>query len=147
VNGLSNPVETESELLGLLRDWQAKEKDSIAMARETQRRSRNAVVRLVMEIIAHDAVLHHRVEQFLLDSIEKSTTMAQPDEVDIVWSMIAQHNELEKSVLELAQRAQKLPAGTTMPDFLIDYLVEDERKHDALLERLEEIKIKLHPSV
>lgn len=143
MSGFTHPG--DKELIELLRDWQAKEKDSIALAREIQRRSRNSITRLVMEIIAHDSVLHHRVEQFLLDTVEKSSVMIQPEEVEAVWEMIDQYNELEKSALDLVERSQNLPDVTPVQRMLLDYLQRDERRHDNLLKRLEEIKIKLHP--
>ncbi len=144
MNPVGNTNDIQTELIETLKAWQKVEKDSIAMARETQRKSRNALVRLVMEILAHDSVLHHRVQQFLLDNIEKSSLTLQPEELDTVWEMIEKHIEFEKKILELANKAQSA-TELKVPSFLLNYLLKDEEKHDALLERLEEIKVNMHP--
>lgn len=144
MNRVGKTDDIQADLIDTIKTWQSVEKDSIAMARETQRKSRNAVVRLVMEIIAHDSVLHHRVQQFLLDNIEKSSLTLQPEELDAVWEMIEKHIEFEKQTIELANKA-KSATNSLVPRFLLNYLLKDEEKHDALLERLEEIKVNMHP--
>ena len=38
-----------------------------------------------MEIIRHDSEMHHRVQQVLLDSMEKQAITLTPDELGDIW--------------------------------------------------------------
>lgn len=134
----------EANLVKVLKEWQTIEDDSIRMTKEVQNHTANPLVRIVMEIIAHDSAMHRRVQQFIIDSIEKTAVTLQPEELEAIWDIINDHIAYEKKTIALAEEAK----GTSrlfVQRYLLNYLMEDERKHDQLLERLEEIKMKMHP--
>jgi len=120
-----------AEAVDVLRQWQGIERDAIETTAQ------------IMEIIRNDSVQHHRVQQFLIDSMTKTPVTVSPDELAEVWGQIEAHDELERQTIELAE---KLKAESTDPiaKVLLDYLLRDEQKHDTILGELE--KFKLHMS-
>lgn len=134
----------EEQLVNTLKQWQAVEDESIKVSRAVQVKTENPLVRLVMEIIAHDSAMHRRVQQFIIDSVEKTAITLTPEELEEIWSQIDKHIAEERKTIELAGQA-KSSARLFVQRYLLNYLLEDERKHDMLLERLEEIKNRMYP--
>ena len=134
----------EGKLVKAMKQWQTIEDESIKMSKAVQDKTDNPLVRLVMEIIAHDSAMHRRVQQFIIDSVEKTAIRLQPEELEQIWDQIEKHIAEEKKTVELAEQAKGF-TRLFVQRYLLNYLLEDERKHDLLLERLEEIKMRIYP--
>ncbi len=134
--------ERQEQLVRTLKAWQHVENHSVAQTADIIDRSRNPVIRLVMEIIQRDSATHHRVQQFIIDSIESQAVTLTPEDLEQVWSAIEAHIESERKSEELMAEAQKALAGTrnVVQQYLLSYLGHDEKKHDQLLEDLALIK-------
>ncbi len=128
--------ELQRELVQRLKKWQSVEDASLRMTKEVRARSKNPFVQLVMEIIAHDSAMHKRVEQFIIDSVEKEEVSFEPEDINEIWDLIERHADEEKEAIALAGEAQKSTDDLFIPRYLFAYLREDERKHDLLLDRL-----------
>ncbi len=139
---------TQEKLVEILRAWQHVENRSAAQSVEISNRTRNPVIRLVMEIIQRDSALHYRVQQFIIDSLEERAVSLTVDELAQVWESIEAHIEAERKTGELVAAAEKALAGTrnVVQQFLLSYLAHDERKHDQLLEDLSLIKRGMYKS-
>ena len=62
--------------------------------------------------------------------------------------MIEKHIKLEKQTLELAQGALESIEGSKgmlVQSYLLEYLMDDEKKHNQLLERLRSIQKGMYP--
>jgi hypothetical protein len=61
--------------------------------------------------------------------------------------MIEKHIEIEKKTIDTAKTALEAIKDRKMvvQEYLLNYLLTDERKHDALLETLETIKKGMYP--
>jgi hypothetical protein len=140
--------EKQEQLVEILRSWQHVENKSVAQAADIIDRSPNPVIRMIMEIIQRDSAFHFRVEQFIIDSIEKQAVTLTPDDLAQVWGAIEAHIEAERRTGELVAGAEKALAGTrnVVQHFLISYLAHDEKKHDQLLEDLGAIKRGMYKS-
>jgi len=70
-----------------------------------------------------------------------------PEELGDVWKMIEHHIEIEKKSVEIAEQALASLKGRSMviQSYLLNYLLEDEKKHNNLLNNLESIKKGMHP--
>jgi hypothetical protein len=128
--------ELERELVQRMKKWQSLEEASLRMTKEIREKSKNPFVQLVMEIIAHDSAMHKRVQQFIIDSVEKEEVSFEPEDLNEVWDLIERHAEDEKEAIALAGEAQKNTDDLFIPRYLFAYLREDERKHDLLIDRL-----------
>ncbi len=129
-------------LVETLRRWQHLESRSITQCADIADRTRNPVLRLVMEIIRRDSAMHHRVQQFVMDSVEKEAISLTVEDLERVWGALEAHIEAERETAALVAQAQQALAGTrdVVQQYLLAYLAADERKHDALLEGLTLIK-------
>jgi rubrerythrin len=128
-----------TEAVDVLRQWQGIERDAIETTAQIMEKTDNLLIRQVMEIIRNDSVQHHRVQQFLIDSMTKTPISLSPDELAEVWGQLEAHDELERQTIELAKGLMK---ETTDPvaKILLDYLLRDEQKHDTILGELENFK-------
>jgi rubrerythrin len=127
------------EMVEVLQEWQVIERKSMSDTAEIMERTQSPLIRIVMEIIRHDSLMHHRVQQFLVDSLTvKDVTVTREDVAD-VWEAIEAHDETERKTIEMATTLKER-AWNPVHKQLLDYLVTDETKHDGLLQHLGEIK-------
>ncbi len=123
----------------VLRQWQGIERDAIETTAQIMEKTDNLLIRQIMEIIRNDSVQHHRVQQFLIDSVTKQAVTLSPDDLAEVWGQIEAHDELERQTIALAR---ELMEQTTEPvhRILLNYLLTDEEKHDGILGELDDFK-------
>ena len=135
---LSGP-ERQKFTIDVLRQWQGIERDAIETTAQIMEKTDNLLIRQIMEIIRNDSVQHHRVQQFLIDSITRTPITMSPEDLAEVWGQIEAHDELERQTIALAK---ELKEQTTEPMhvILLDYLLRDEEKHDTLLMDLDALK-------
>jgi hypothetical protein len=139
-----NAAENLNELVTTLKRWQEIEDGSVASTTEIIERTTNPLIRLVMEIIRQDSVMHKRVQQVILDGLQKEAFSLTPEELGQIWHLVEKHAELEKDTLVLAEKARK-NCRLFVHRHLLTYLIEDEQKHDRLLAQLEDFKRGIYP--
>jgi len=131
-------------LAARLRKWQGIEDGSVALTAQVLSKTKNPLIRLIMEIIQQDSVMHRKVQQAILDSLEKEAFSLQPEELAEIWGMIEKHDEAEKEAVRLAEESKE-NCPLLIQRQLLDYLLEDEKKHDRLMGNLEAFKRGIHP--
>jgi hypothetical protein len=132
------------ELVSTLRKWQEIEDASVAACTGIIDKTENLLIRLVMEIIRQDSVMHKKVQQVMIDSVEKQAISLMPEELGQIWESIVRHAEMEKETLALAEEARE-SCRLFVLRHLLTYLIEDEQKHDCLLAQLESFKRGIYP--
>ncbi len=137
-------AENLEELTGVLRRWQKLEDSTIEHTTAVIDKTGNSLIKLVMEIIRHDSVMHKQVQQVMLDSLEKEAFSLTPEELADIWDMIEKHAAMEKETIALAEKAQR-NCRLFVLRHLLSYLIEDEKKHDRLLTQLEDFKRGIYP--
>ena len=137
-------VESLEELKATLGRWQEIEDASVAHTTKMIERTKNPLIKLVMEIIRQDSVMHKRVQQVILDSLEQQAFTLSPEELAEIWDMIEKHAELEKETIGLAEKARR-NCRLFVQRHLLTYLIEDEQKHDRLMAQLEDFKRGIYP--
>jgi len=139
--------EIQEAIVDNMKRWQKIENASVASTGAVIDKTDNDVVRLVMEIIQRDSQFHYRVQELIADSLTTKTLTLSPDELGEVWDLIEKHIALEKKTIELAKEAQDALKGKKMvvQEYLLDYLMIDEEKHNKVLETLETIKKGMYP--
>ena len=128
--------------------WQKIEKASILSTSKVLSETENPVISLVMEIIQRDSQNHYRIQELIKDSLTQKALTLTPDELGKVWGLIEKHIELERQTVDLAKSslaAIEGKKGLVIQAYLIEYLLKDEEKHDAVLDKLEEIKKGMYP--
>jgi rubrerythrin len=131
--------ERVEHMVAVLRQWQEVERKTVSILTEILEKSQNPLVALLMEIIRQDSLTHHRVQQFLVESVTVSAPSLSRQELAEVWDMIEKHDAGEKQALELAKQLLE-EAWTPVQKQLLGYLLKDEAKHEELLAQLEDMK-------
>jgi hypothetical protein len=129
----------EGKLLNALYHWQRLERDAIATMDSVRAKTRNPLIRLIMEIIRNDSVQHHRVQQFLIDAMTKEAVTVSPDELAEIWTQIEAHDEAEKQTIALAKECVG-ESRSFVHKAILNYLLRDEEKHDHILRELDAFK-------
>jgi len=139
--------EIQKKIVDNMKRWQKIENASVASTGNVIERTDNSIIRLIMEIIQRDSQMHYRVQEMIAYSLESGTLSISPDELGEVWDLIEKHIKLEEKTIELATEAKEALKGKKMvvQEYLIDYLLIDEQKHDKILETLETIKKGMYP--
>ena len=139
--------EIQQGIIDNMRRWQKIENASVASTGKVIDKTDNPIVRLVMEIIQRDSQFHYRVQEMIADSLETKTISLTPEDLGDVWELIEKHIELEKKTVELAEDALAQLKGKKMvvQEYLIHYLLEDEKKHNLVLDQLGIIKKGMYP--
>jgi hypothetical protein len=140
--------QVQQDLIANMGAWRKIENASIASTGRVIETTQNPIIRLVMEIIQRDSQMHYRVQEYISDSLEGKAVSLSPDEIGEVWKMIEDHIHLEKKTIELARQALDSitdAKGMLVQSYLLQYLLEDEEKHDRLLQQLENIQKGMYP--
>jgi hypothetical protein len=139
--------EVQEQIIDNMKRWQKIENASVASTGNIIEKTDNAIVRLIMEIIQRDSQMHYRVQDLIADSLSSKTISLTPDEVGEAWDKIEQHIELEKKTVQLAEEALAAIKGKKMvvQEYLLNYLLEDEMKHNKILDALGIIKKGMYP--
>ena len=139
--------ELQDKIVSNLKTWQKVEDATILQTSEIISKTENPVIRMIMEIIRSDSLNHHRVQQLIVHGLREETTTLNTDDLTEVWSMIEKHIEMEKRTAELARACLTSLEGTKLviPEYFLNYLLEDEEKHDRLLDNLSKIKKGMYP--
>jgi hypothetical protein len=139
--------EIQQQIVSNMRRWQKIEDASVASTGAVIDKTENPIVRLVMEIIQRDSQMHHRIQELVADSLESKAVALNPDELSEVWGLIEKHIALEKKTVELAEEALAALKGKKMvvQEYLLNYLLMDEEKHNRTLETLATIKNGMYP--
>jgi hypothetical protein len=135
----STGPERVENMVNVLRQWQGIERQAMNDMAEIIEESSNPLVRLIMLIIQHDSLMHHQVQQFLVDSLTEKDVPLSREDLAAIWEKIEAHDKVEKQTIELA-RGLRDEAWSPIHKQLLDYLLTDEEKHDALLGQLEEVQ-------
>ena len=139
--------EVQEALVANMKRWQEIEDASVSSTGKIIDQTENPVIKTVMEIIQRDSQMHHRVQGMIADSLEKQAISLTPEELATVWESIESHIALEQETIKLAREALKILEGKQMvvQEYLLNYLLADESKHNAILATLDKIKAGMYP--
>ena len=139
--------EIQEKLVQNMKDWQAIEKQSILSTAKIMNKTDNPVVTHIAEIIQNDSNRHFRIQRLIVNSLEEKALSLTPEELGEIWGYIEEHIELEKKTIQYAKDSLSLLKGKKMviQEYLLNYLLIDEEKHDIMLESLGKIKSGMYP--
>ncbi len=139
--------EKMEQLAGTMKRWQKLENAAIAQTARIMEESEHPLIRAIMEIIKNDSENHYRIQQLIIDSVEKEYINVFTDDMEKCWSSIEKHIALEKKTIEMAAESLAALEGSknVVQLYLLDYLRMDEEKHDKMLSDLGRIQKAMYP--
>ena len=139
--------EIQEQIVQNMQEWKKIENASVASTGKVIEKTENPIVSIIMEIIQRDSQMHYRIQELIIDTLEKSTVSLTPEELGDVWDLIEKHIDLEKKTIELAKDSLEALRGRKMviQEYLLDYLRIDEEKHNEVLKTLSTIKKGMYP--
>jgi len=132
-------------MVDVLRQWQGLERQAMNDTAEIMEKTASPLIRIVMEIIRHDSLMHHRVEQFLIDTVTKDAVTVTREDIVEVWEQLEAHDRAERKTIQMAEELRK-KAWSPVHKLLLDYLLREEGKHDSLIAQLDAFKKELSKS-
>jgi hypothetical protein len=139
--------EVQEQLVNSMKHWQQIENRSVESTAAVIAKTENPLIRLVMEIVQRDSQMHHRVQQMIIDSIESKPIALSTDEMGSISEMIDNHLDIENQMVELVDKALADVKNKKMlvQEYLLNFLVEDEKKHASMLKALDKVKQGMYP--
>jgi hypothetical protein len=139
--------EIQEQIVDNMRRWQKIENGAVASTGMVIDKTENPIVRIIMEIIQRDSQMHYRVQELIAESLSIKALTLTPEELADVWELVEKHIEIERKTVELAEEALGAIRGKKMvvQEYLLEYLLEDENKHNHILDSLATIKKGMYP--
>jgi len=139
--------EVQEAIFKNMEAWKKIENASIVSTGQVIEKTTNPVIRLVMEIIQHDSQMHYRVQEFIQRSLKEKAVSMTPDELEKVWKLLENHTKIEEKTMKMAKASLEALKKRKMVvcEYLINYLLKDEKKHNDLLSELATIKKGMYP--
>jgi len=141
---MAKQKEMNEQLVKTLKKWQVIEDKSVKSTTDIMAKTKNPIVKHIMEIIRQDSAMHKRIQQLIIDSFETQAISLTPEELGDVWEMVEKHIELEKETIRLAEESRKNSKNFVIR-YLLGYLMTDEQKHNEILQQMEDIKLGMYP--
>jgi hypothetical protein len=140
--------EVQENLVKSMEKWQEIERRSVASTGAVIVRTKNPLLQLVMEIINHDSQLHHRVQQMIIDSVGGKPLALTPEDTNAVSQLLDNHMRLENEMVDMvnAMLVQVRDKKMAVQEYLLRFLVEDEKKHATMLASLDHVKRGMFPT-
>ena len=139
--------ENLEKLSSTMKRWQKLENAAIAQTARIMEETEHPLIRAVMEVIHNDSQNHYRIQQLIIDSVEKEYINVFVDDMTKAWESIEKHIALEKKTIEMAAESLAALEGSknVVQLYLLDYLKADEEKHDKMLADLGRIQKAMYP--
>jgi hypothetical protein len=139
--------EIQTNLVKTMRKWQKIEDDSVVSTGRVIAKTKNPIIRLIMQIIQRDSKMHYKIQDMIADSFEKKALSLTPEELGEIWGLVEKHIKLELKTIDMATESLKAIKGKRMvvQEYLLEYLRIDEEKHNEILSTLSTIKKGMYP--
>jgi hypothetical protein len=135
------------ELVTRMQSWQGVERESVTSTAAVLAKTKHPLLRLVMEIIKRDSELHERIQQFIIDDLDKKPVALTPEDLGEVSALLDHHLRLEDQMVDAVNASVETVRGHKMlvEEYFLDFLLQDEKKHAALLRSLDKVKRGIYP--
>ncbi len=124
-------------------DWKKTNQEKKRLALALHDRTKSYFVQIIARAVQRDAEKHAEILQALLDCMDCTVTMT-PEELGELTELIESQIQAGKKGRKLATAALK-EQQNFITTHLFQYILDDEDKNGALMERLNKFKGQLYP--
>ena len=136
--------ERTDRLIKILRSWQALEEESIKNTQEIITKTKSPIIAMFMTIINQDSAMHRKLQELVIESLTESAISITPEDIAEMSEALEKHDKIEHETIKKAEEALQYCPHWVQREIL-EYLIEDEQKHEKMLRRLNAFKRKLYP--
>ncbi|MEW6001111.1 MAG: hypothetical protein AB1638_00445 [Nitrospirota bacterium] len=136
---MKKTVESSEGFLKLIKEWQSLEDRTISSANDLLSKTKNPMIKMIMESIKHDSEKHKVILQMITDYATKEAFSMSHEDVLPLADLLEKHIDVENQSIKLADEAHNR-SRLFVTRFLISYLIADEVKHHGLLTQLNDLK-------
>ncbi len=139
--------EQHEQIASMMKDWKLLEKRSAESIDKVKAKCANPLICLMMDIIENDAVVHERLQELIVSSLQKQQITLSLDEVGEVIGLIREHTRIKGEMIQKTESmlAQLKDKSLRIQEFLLKTIIADEKKHKEMLEGVEKIRQGLYP--
>jgi hypothetical protein len=139
-------VENTADFIRLITRWKEIEEEAAANMERIIQQTDNVFIQALMRTIKRDAENHQEILALIHGAVVKRPVALTLEELEKIWGSLEHHIETEKEVIQMAEKALHDSRHFVLRH-LLSYLVEDEQKHLKLLNRLDDFKRRIYPSL
>ncbi len=133
-------AEASEEFYKLIKKWIAIEKATITLSGRLLEKTENPIISCLIDTIKRDSQKHQEVLELIIETLEGTTVFTHED-MSVLTEFIEKHASIEQEAVDIAgQTLEKV--RTPFARFLLEYLYEDEKKHDFIMDNLTKLKAK-----
>jgi len=139
--------EQHEQIASTMKDWKLLEKRSAESIDKVKAKCANPLICLMMDIIENDAVVHERLQELIVSSLQKQQITLSLDEVGEVIGLIREHTRIKGEMIQKTESmlVQLKDKSLRIQEFLLKTIIADEKKHKEMLEGVEKIRQGLYP--
>ena len=135
---ISRSAESNEDFLKLIKKWVGIEEATLLMIKGYEGKISNPVVDVLIDTIKTDSEKHKKILNMVIQGLE-GTLVLSPDDMAQLSEFIKKHSKIEQDSVDIAEQALK-KVSTPITKLLMTYLLEDEKKHDMIMDGLDELK-------
>ncbi|MDT8446037.1 MAG: hypothetical protein RRB13_03945 [bacterium] len=133
-------AETNENFARNIKKWVGVEDATLLMMEDYEGRFSNPMVKLMLAGIRQDSMRHKAILQTIINA-ENEPEVLTPDELGALAEFIEKHAGIEAGLMDMVSQVQD-QVRNPINRLLLTYLMEDEKKHELIMDGLSEIRAK-----
>jgi len=131
------PIEKQ-EFKTMIEEQIENEKKAVRILQSSMKKTDNAVIQLMLNKLALDSTKHERMLRAILQLLRSSPEEQFSDEGAEFRSVIEEHVEIERKMLEDFERIVDKTEDNRIR-FILQDIISDEKRHHAIMKRVHEL--------
>jgi rubrerythrin len=131
------PIETQ-DFKTMIEEQIENEKKAVRLLQSSMKKTDNAVIQLMLSKLALDSTKHERMLRAILQLLESSPGEQFRYEGEEFRSVIEEHVEIERKMLEDFERIVDKTEDNRIR-FILQDIISDEKRHHAIMKRVHEL--------
>jgi len=131
------PIETQ-DFKTMIEEQIENEKKAVRLLQSSMKKTDNAVIQLMLSKLALDSAKHERMLRAILQLLESSPGEQFRYEGEEFRSVIEEHVEIERKMLEDFERIVDKTEDNRIR-FILQDIISDEKRHHAIMKRVHEL--------
>lgn len=129
ISNLEEKLELEGnteELISIVQKWQGIEDMSIATCAEIEGKTKDPLIRLIIDSLRQDALLIREVQQIMIARFRRDANGLSPTELGRIWECLDHHAEIEKKTIALAEKARRTCLLSILRELLASLMAHEK---------------------